>query len=816
MKLHKWTSVSLVAAGALLFLVGCSVSVQTSPDGDGIAIGITLGNTTHTFTLGTAGVFEVKADGVAVAKAAEIPLFEGATADTPSSAAIELDLNQIEAKELTIPKLKAAAEGILTGSATAVIYIAGRDSQNPCEDGINIGTFGITFADGAPSLDQVSLELPREALAYVLDGTFRMCIEMSADFDATITIGSMNCVFGPSAEPDSGNRNDNTSGDDDAGGDDGDDDAGGNDNTGTTEDTHHVLRFSFQGQGSAFHSGTEWDVFDDGELATITADPADGWVFDRWEGDYSSTGNPASFTITSDMNITVVFVEQGDQVRLTAELVGVGCADPASALYNEGDTATINVTPGSGWAFDHWDDFLGNDASLSILMDADKNVTGNLGLTDPVWSTYVGGTGSQGEDVRGMAVDGTGNTYITGTTESTDMPAATNSPPADVWWKGYVSKISASGSVVWTTYLGGSNNSQGNGIAVDGAGNVYITGTGPEDLPAALNDGRGIFVGKLGASSGALQWTYYVGYDSGNGNAIEVDAAGHIYVAGDVGDEVLPNATNTHADIHGVPHPNSDGFVMKMDSSGAPQWSTYINGWQGDTVYGITIHSDGTIYVAGEVYWLFRGEEVDYDLPGVFNQWRGGEKDGFVAKLSSAGSVLWSLLLGSSSGDGCTRVTTDSSGYVYVGGNAGAGDLNAPLTNTMGGDAASDGFVMKISSAGTVQWSTYSARWRGAGIGDIDMDIDGGILATLGTLLFKFDSATGEEQWAVGGGFNSMPYWGQTYTSLWLLHVDPASTAVTVGGTTLLALPNPTNSKDSETGDGCVLKFVFDRSVDCP
>ncbi|MCJ7443472.1 MAG: SBBP repeat-containing protein, partial [Methanotrichaceae archaeon] len=159
-----------------------------------------------------------------------------------------------------------------------------------------------------------------------------------------------------------------------------------------------------------------------------------------------------------------------------------------------------------------------------------------------VYSTYIGGNSSDyGE---GIAVDSSGNVYITGRTDSTNFPMQNPIQPSFGGgpWDVFVTKINAAGlALVYSTYLGRSDNDYGNGIAVDSSGNVYIVGTTystnfPTQNPIQPSFGGGEgdgFVTKINADGSALVYsTYLGGSSSDHGGGIAVDSSGKAYVTG--------------------------------------------------------------------------------------------------------------------------------------------------------------------------------------------------------------------------------------------------------------------------------------------
>jgi hypothetical protein len=213
-------------------------------------------------------------------------------------------------------------------------------------------------------------------------------------------------------------------------------------------------------------------------------------------------------------------------------------------------------------------------------------------VIDPlVYSTYIGG--SSDEEGHAIAVDGSGNAYVTGR----HLP-----PPTTMLHRGlsrrqmeeagrdvFVTKLNAAGTaLVYSTYIGGSGQDVGYGIAVDGSGNAYVTGytssTDYDVTPGAFQTTNGggwdVFVTKLNATGTALVYSTYIGGSGDDeGTAIAVDGSGNAYVTGDhcfsPNYDVTPGAFQT---TNGG-NPRRDVFVTKLNATGtALVYSTYIGG----------------------------------------------------------------------------------------------------------------------------------------------------------------------------------------------------------------------------------------------
>lgn len=337
-------------------------------------------------------------------------------------------------------------------------------------------------------------------------------------------------------------------------------------------------------------------------------------------------------------------------------------------------------------------------------------------VIDPVlaYSTYLGGTGS--DTGTSIAVDNSGAAYVAGFTGSSVFP---NSNAFDSTYGGvrdaFVSKFNAAGSaLVYSTYIGGTSDDRANGIAVDSAGQAYVTGlTSSSGFPvtagvtqttkAGLQDG---FVTVLNAAGSALVYSTYLG---GTGDdtpkGIAVDASGNATVTGSTTGSFV-TVSPVQASYGGGSH---DAFLTKVNSSGTSLlYSTYLGGSGDDQAFGIAVDSSGSAVVAGSTV------SANFPLTSAYQSSNnGGSTDAFVTRINAAGNAwVYSTYLGGTGGDEAFAVCLDSSGNAYLTGytdfTAASPLFPATLFNfNPNSSGQQDAFLTKLSPTGGMAYSTY-------------------------------------------------------------------------------------------------------------
>ena len=346
----------------------------------------------------------------------------------------------------------------------------------------------------------------------------------------------------------------------------------------------------------------------------------------------------------------------------------------------------------------------------------------NASGTGLVYASYLGG----GTEDQGFAIalDSSGNAYVTGQTTSSDFPVSagafrtTLSGPYDA----YVTKLSGNGSeLVYSTYLGGGKFDAGDAIAVDGSGSAYVAGeTLSDDFPVSAGalqsqhmGKRDAFVAKLRADGAALGFaSYHGGSDDDYGLGIALNGTGNVFMTGQTTSMDFPVTAGAIQTVFGGVE---DGFVSKFNATGtALAFSTYLGGTLHDEAYGIAVDAAGGVYVTGQT--------ASTDFPrssDAVQNTRSGFQDAFVARLNGTGTDLsFSSYLGGSGEDAANGIAVDVSGNAYVAGSTTSADF--PTTpgafqSTYGG-GDSDAFLAKLSIVEPPEILSFTATSTQGGV----------------------------------------------------------------------------------------------------
>lgn len=343
--------------------------------------------------------------------------------------------------------------------------------------------------------------------------------------------------------------------------------------------------------------------------------------------------------------------------------------------------------------------------------------TGAL-VIDPklAWSTYYGGY--YGDHIFDMSCDGNNDIYICGNTYSSSNIATIGAhkiyyeDSSDV----YLVKFSSNGMRLWATYYGTESLEEDCRLAVDKAGNVYITGwtfstsglASPGAFQTSTNGNAHCFLAKFNSMGNRVWGTYYGGNKMDLPNDIVVDISGNIYIGGYTNSNNGISTTGTH---QGTIASSSDGFLAKFDSSGYRIWGTYYGGSSSDQIRGIALDDSGYVYVAGSTT-----SQDKITTNGAHSSiHNGGAYDGFIVKLDSSGRRVWGTYYGGSKIDEINNIIVDRHRDVIVTGytlsKSGIASVGSHQ-QVLGGDSSikvehKDAFLAKFNKDGLVLWGTY-------------------------------------------------------------------------------------------------------------
>jgi hypothetical protein len=481
-------------------------------------------------------------------------------------------------------------------------------------------------------------------------------------------------------------------------------------------------------------------------------------------------------------------------------------------------------------------------------------------VIDPqlLYSTYLGGTSS--DTAFAVAVDSTGNAYVTGQTGSSDFPTAgafQGSLASSGSSNAFVTRLNATGDgIVYSTYLGGSGGGVlsegdwGSGIAVDSAGNAYVTGfTFSQDFPTTPGafqtaaPGSGVtWVAKLNSAGNTLVYSTYLGgsnlgaYQSAP--LIAIDASGDAYVTGTTFASDFPtvNAADT---VYGG---GGDCFVSKLNPAASGLiYSTFLGGNDQDICTGIAVDSSGEAYVSGSTLSTDFQFTVSLGKSGYL-----GKSGGFVVKLNNSGTgTLFSTQLGGTSGNsgavGGGAVALDSAQNVYLAGTTSSTDLPVTLNAFQGtfGGGNSDAYVMKLDSAGAnILFASYLGGSGGEGCSGIALDSSGRVFVSGNTSSPNFPHKNGVQIGFAGGvadafvaefdpsstGSGTLVFstymGGSLSETAFGIAVDPSGNAYVAGNTGSPDFPITTGALQTSfkggANDGWVAKFTGSSSSGQP
>jgi len=360
----------------------------------------------------------------------------------------------------------------------------------------------------------------------------------------------------------------------------------------------------------------------------------------------------------------------------------------------------------------------------------------SAGASDPYLAT-LGSTGAVSSAVAypgnassmdygwALARDAAGNTYVAGTVTGGLTLGGSTLGTQDSGLEVFIGKLDPGGKWLWVSLAGGKGSDYGQGIGVDGAGNVYVTGYFSTAANAYATFGStklqskgksDLFVAKLDKSGKWLWAKRAGGTNSEYAGGLAVDSAGNATVTGNF------YSTSASFGTHSLKSKGSrDIFVAMIDKSGTWKWASRAGSTSTDLAEGVALDSSGNAYVTGAA-----ASSADFGKDTLTTK---GSQDLFVAKLDKTGKWLWVAAGGGTYSDYGNGVAVDGAGNAHVAGylNSSTGTFGAASVTSAGG---SDVVVAKVDKTGKWLWARTAGGTDYDYAQGIDVDSSGGVFIT--------------------------------------------------------------------------------------
>ena len=380
-------------------------------------------------------------------------------------------------------------------------------------------------------------------------------------------------------------------------------------------------------------------------------------------------------------------------------------------------------------------------------------------IIDPalVWATYFG---MGGTDIGyGVITDSSDNFLMVGSTNSTIGIATIGSYQTSFGgntYDAFLCKFNSFGTLLWSTYYGGSGVDIVYSLDIDASGNLYIVGytssTSGFATSGAYQTSYGggsfdLFLAKF-SNSGARIWsTYYGGPDYEAGYRIKLDGNGNFFITGQTSSSHI---ATIGAYLTSRPGGSFDAFLAKFDSSGNIKWATYFGGANSDDGTGVATDGSGNVYMSGNTQ-----STTGIATSGSFQPYFGtGTWHSFLSKFDSSGAIQWATYFGGTDIERDPRITSDINGNVYLAGitssSSGIATTGAYQT-TIGGSP--DVYIAKFNNSGSRLWATYFGGTSYDDVYNIVLNGSGNLFITGSTSSTTGIATPGAYQSSYGGSF---------------------------------------------------------------
>lgn len=312
--------------------------------------------------------------------------------------------------------------------------------------------------------------------------------------------------------------------------------------------------------------------------------------------------------------------------------------------------------------------------------------------------------GSKWDAIQGLISDIEGNIYAVGTTYSPDFPIDENGFQTKFRGKSdaFVLKLNSNGKVVWSTFLGGSEDEDGRDIKIDQQGNIHIVGrTESHDFPVLvgafqteLAGGRDAFIATFTPNGILLATSYLGGSGNDTGFSLALDSIGRCVISGTTDSKDFPVKNPFQTNSKGA----NDIFLAVFDKTISKlEFSSYLGGKKNDQLYGIDIGPTGDIFLMGMTNSL--------DFPTTKNSFQptfNGERDAFITRLNlQENSIVWSSYLGGESAENPRNLVVDKNGNTYIIGQTNSSNFPSSNSQKVRLNGRSDAFIAMINPKGS-------------------------------------------------------------------------------------------------------------------
>jgi hypothetical protein len=357
---------------------------------------------------------------------------------------------------------------------------------------------------------------------------------------------------------------------------------------------------------------------------------------------------------------------------------------------------------------------------------------GNYFAQGPTWQWAKGAGSTGSEAATGSALDASGNLYVTGWfgSASINFGSTTLINAGNFTGDLFLVKYDPAGNVIWAKQYGGVDGESGNGVAVDNSGNVYVTGwytsanlvMGSYTLTNSASGSTDIFIAKIDPSGNTI-WAKSAGGSSADkGTGIAVDASGNVFTTGNFASTTINFGTGALTNAGAA---TTDFFLVKYDPNGNTLWSKSAGGSNSDGGTSVAIDSLGNVYITG----MFSSTSINFGTGALTNA-ASNTQDLFVAKYNGLGTAAWSVRSGGSLDDYGNSIAIKKNNIYVTGGFNSASLALGTTTLTNASAGTSDVLLVKYDDTGNALWAKRSGSTDSEAGNGVAVDSFGNVYVT--------------------------------------------------------------------------------------